>query len=93
MGKIGDFFYDIAKETVRQRDDENYNLGRQHQFTEDIQIFVAALQDNKITKEKIMDFLYDYFEIADRGLAIQIIEDSQQWRKNIKPVKQIKNTK
>lgn len=90
MGKIGDFFYDIAKETVRQRDDEHYHEGRVFQFTEDMQKFVAALQDKKIPKETIMDILDEYFEISDRGLANQIFADSEPWRKKKTQVKKSK---
>lgn len=90
MGKFGAFLADIAKETVIQRDNEFYNQGRQDQADIDIQIFVAALQDIKVTKERIMDVLYEYFGISDRGIANQVIEDSQQWRKKKIQVKQIK---
>jgi len=93
MGKIltelGNTFIEGVREGFQQRDREIYDEGRNDQFVYDMQRFVASLQDSKMTKEKIMDILYEYFDISDRGIANQIIEDSQQWRKKTQ-VKQIK---
>ncbi len=85
MGKIldelGNAVIDGVREGFQQRDREIYDEGRHDQFRYDMQRFVASLQDSKMTKEKIMDILYEYFEISNRGEALQIIEDSQSYRK------------